>query len=83
MKRQTLSIVSSITLGPLDENEAMNGAGFTPNSVLTRVMKAIGVLKPADCVLETTLEKRSNDSKELKREKKFRVVLGRFDVIKD
>lgn len=37
--------MSGVTLlGPFDENEAMNGAGFIPNSVLTRVSNAMGFL---------------------------------------
>lgn len=32
---ETLSIDSSIELGPLDENEAITGAGLIPVSVLT------------------------------------------------
>ena len=31
-------------LGPLDENEAINGAGFVPNCVLTWVRYAMGFL---------------------------------------
>ena len=42
--KQTLRIDSSIILGPLDEKEAINGAGFVPNSVLTLVKNAIGAL---------------------------------------
>jgi hypothetical protein len=42
--KQTLRIDSSRILGPLDEKEAINGAGFVPNSVLTLVIYAQGSL---------------------------------------
>lgn len=33
-----------MVFGPLDENAAMKGAGFVPNSVVTPVMQAFGDL---------------------------------------
>lgn len=39
-----LRIDGSIELGPLEENEAINGAGFVPNSVFTELIYAVGFL---------------------------------------
>ena len=41
---QTLRIDPSRILGPLDEKEAIDGAGFVPSSVLTMVIYAQGSL---------------------------------------
>lgn len=40
----TLRMDGSIKLGPLEEKEAINGAGFAPNSVFTGVIYAVGFL---------------------------------------
>lgn len=44
MKSKTLRIAGSRTLGPLDENAAMNGAGLTGMSVFTGEICATGFL---------------------------------------
>lgn len=43
-EEQTFRISGVTVFGPFDENEAINGAGFVPNCVLTRVRYTMGFL---------------------------------------